>query len=104
MDIISGTTKKEPMTTTLNANEEEYLKLVEKTQWEELEEEELIRYMQLKKKLRIKYCKTCKGEGYFSFPSMMGPGYYDEGACKACEGTGSKGQSAELHQELIKLY
>lgn len=90
--------------TSLTAKEKEYLELVQKfMHGVELTDEEYTHYLCLKRKLRIKNCKTCNGQGYLSFPSMLGYGY-DEGTCKPCQGTGSTGQSPLLHEELISTY
>lgn len=91
------------MTITINANEEEYVELLEKSFHEMLTDEEYSQFLKLKKKLRIKNCPYCKGQGYQSHPSMLGYGW-DEGQCNRCEGTGTYGQSAELHQKLIAVY
>lgn len=91
------------MTTTID-KEKQYVELVYKsTHGEPLTDEEFTLFNRLQRNLKIKPCPYCKGQGYFSFPSMLGYGW-DEGPCTRCEGTGTYGQSAELHEELKAVY
>jgi hypothetical protein len=88
--------------TILNDKEKRYLKLDEKAQWEPLTDEEFEESEEIMEQLGIIPCETCRGEGWFSVPSILGYGY-EEGACKSCEGTGTRGQSPQLHKKLVKI-
>jgi DnaJ-class molecular chaperone len=84
----------------MNEKEERYVKLSEKAYWEPLTDIEQEEVEGIQKQLKIKPCTTCEGQGWFEVPGMMGG--WENYPCKTCEGTGIKGQSIELHLELLK--
>lgn len=84
----------------LNENEILYSKLIYKSRFIELDENEQKEVGYLNEVLGLVTCDTCKGQGFFISPSMLGYGI-EEGACVKCQGTGMLNISENLIKELL---
>lgn len=83
----------------LSKDEILYADLSHKSRFIELDKDEKETMEDLRKSLGLVICDTCKGEGSFTNPSILGYGY-EEGDCVKCNGAGYLNLSGELLEEL----
>lgn len=85
----------------MNKDEERYAELAYKSDFTQLDENEQKEMKNLQKVLGLETCDQCKGQGFFTNPSILGYGL-EEGDCTKCKGAGVLNLSENLKKELCE--